>query len=166
MQASSKALYCIFFSLLGVDPYARRGIWDLLLRYRANRTILLSTHHMDEADLLGDRIAIISHVSWYEVCTLSFWKANFVDAKLPKSPLCFYNLFMISASVMLLSKAAIKAIYCLWLYYQVYFLCQFWFIIFSLHMSLKELPPTLIFWTIRYISSFSQIQLSVLFSAI
>ncbi|XP_016304921.1 ATP-binding cassette sub-family A member 1-like [Sinocyclocheilus anshuiensis] len=45
----------------GVDPYARRGIWDLLLKYRTGRTILLSTHHMDEADILGDRIAIISH---------------------------------------------------------------------------------------------------------
>uniref|UniRef100_H2YX18 ABC transporter domain-containing protein n=1 Tax=Ciona savignyi TaxID=51511 RepID=H2YX18_CIOSA len=45
----------------GVDPYARRGIWDLLLHYKQNRTIVLSTHHMDEADLLGDRIAIISH---------------------------------------------------------------------------------------------------------
>ncbi|XP_070693444.1 phospholipid-transporting ATPase ABCA1b [Pempheris klunzingeri] len=45
----------------GVDPYARRGIWDLLLKYRPGRTIILSTHHMDEADILGDRIAIISH---------------------------------------------------------------------------------------------------------
>ncbi|XP_007567735.1 ATP-binding cassette sub-family A member 1-like isoform X1 [Poecilia formosa] len=45
----------------GVDPYARRGIWDLLLKYRQARTIILSTHHMDEADILGDRIAIISH---------------------------------------------------------------------------------------------------------
>ncbi|KAJ3588548.1 hypothetical protein NHX12_012140, partial [Muraenolepis orangiensis] len=45
----------------GVDPYARRGIWDLLLNYRQGRTIILSTHHMDEADILGDRIAIISH---------------------------------------------------------------------------------------------------------
>ncbi|XP_055783098.1 phospholipid-transporting ATPase ABCA1-like [Salvelinus fontinalis] len=45
----------------GVDPYARRGIWDLLLQYRLGRTIILSTHHMDEADILGDRIAIISH---------------------------------------------------------------------------------------------------------
>ncbi|XP_059408851.1 phospholipid-transporting ATPase ABCA1a isoform X1 [Carassius carassius] len=45
----------------GVDPYARRGIWDLLLKYRQGRTIILSTHHMDEADILGDRIAIISH---------------------------------------------------------------------------------------------------------
>nr|XP_055026150.1 phospholipid-transporting ATPase ABCA1 isoform X1 [Misgurnus anguillicaudatus] len=45
----------------GVDPYARRGIWDLLLKYKKGRTIILSTHHMDEADILGDRIAIISH---------------------------------------------------------------------------------------------------------
>uniref|UniRef100_A0AAV2KFT7 ABC transporter domain-containing protein n=1 Tax=Knipowitschia caucasica TaxID=637954 RepID=A0AAV2KFT7_KNICA len=45
----------------GVDPFARRGIWDLLLKYRSGRTIILSTHHMDEADILGDRIAIISH---------------------------------------------------------------------------------------------------------
>ena len=45
----------------GVDPYARRAIWDLLVKYKTGRTILLSTHHMDEADLLGDRIAIISN---------------------------------------------------------------------------------------------------------
>ncbi|KAL6118634.1 uncharacterized protein ACO6RY_03402 [Pungitius sinensis] len=44
----------------GVDPYARRGIWELLLKYKQGRTIILSTHHMDEADILGDRIAIIS----------------------------------------------------------------------------------------------------------
>ncbi|XP_068594222.1 retinal-specific phospholipid-transporting ATPase ABCA4-like [Cebidichthys violaceus] len=44
----------------GVDPYSRRSIWDLLLKYRDGRTVILSTHHMDEADLLSDRIAIIS----------------------------------------------------------------------------------------------------------
>ncbi|CAL8311233.1 unnamed protein product [Merluccius merluccius] len=44
----------------GVDPYSRRSIWDLLLKYRAGRTVILSTHHMDEADLLSDRVAIIS----------------------------------------------------------------------------------------------------------
>uniref|UniRef100_A0A4W6FGA7 ATP binding cassette subfamily A member 4 n=1 Tax=Lates calcarifer TaxID=8187 RepID=A0A4W6FGA7_LATCA len=44
----------------GVDPYSRRSIWDLLLKYRNGRTVILSTHHMDEADLLSDRIAIIS----------------------------------------------------------------------------------------------------------
>lgn len=45
----------------GVDPYSRRAIWDLILKYKHERTILLSTHHMDEADILGDRIAIISN---------------------------------------------------------------------------------------------------------
>lgn len=45
----------------GMDPDARRFTWDLLQRHRANRTILLTTHFMDEADLLGDRIAIMSH---------------------------------------------------------------------------------------------------------
>uniref|UniRef100_A0A452UDS1 P-type phospholipid transporter n=1 Tax=Ursus maritimus TaxID=29073 RepID=A0A452UDS1_URSMA len=49
----------------GVDPYSRRGIWLTcpmsLCLYLAGRTIILSTHHMDEADILGDRIAIISH---------------------------------------------------------------------------------------------------------
>ncbi|KAL5022830.1 hypothetical protein ScPMuIL_001985 [Solemya velum] len=45
----------------GVDPYARRAIWDLLLKLKKDRTIIMSTHHMDEADILGDRIAIISH---------------------------------------------------------------------------------------------------------
>ncbi|CAL8399525.1 unnamed protein product, partial [Arctogadus glacialis] len=44
----------------GVDPYSRRSIWDLLLKYREGRTVILSTHHMDEADLLSDRVAIIS----------------------------------------------------------------------------------------------------------
>ena len=45
----------------GVDPSGRRGIWDLLFKYKKGRTIIISTHHMDEADVLGDRIAIISN---------------------------------------------------------------------------------------------------------
>ena len=44
----------------GVDPYSRRAIWDLLIKYKTGRTIILTTHFMDEADLLGDRIAIIN----------------------------------------------------------------------------------------------------------
>ncbi|XP_061877711.1 retinal-specific phospholipid-transporting ATPase ABCA4-like isoform X1 [Entelurus aequoreus] len=44
----------------GVDPYSRRSIWDLLLKYRTGCTVIMSTHHMDEADLLSDRVAIIS----------------------------------------------------------------------------------------------------------
>lgn len=37
----------------GVDPFARRQIWDFLLRHRGDRTVMLSTHHMDEAEILG-----------------------------------------------------------------------------------------------------------------
>ncbi|XP_063137065.1 phospholipid-transporting ATPase ABCA3 isoform X6 [Rattus norvegicus] len=43
----------------GMDPVSRRAIWDLLQHYKKDRTILLTTHHMDEADVLGDRIAIL-----------------------------------------------------------------------------------------------------------
>ncbi|ELW62507.1 ATP-binding cassette sub-family A member 3 [Tupaia chinensis] len=43
----------------GLDPVSRRATWDLLQRYKHNRTILLTTHYMDEADILGDRIAIM-----------------------------------------------------------------------------------------------------------
>ncbi|XP_071807326.1 uncharacterized protein [Asterias amurensis] len=43
----------------GVDPHARRSIWDLIIKNKKDRTILLCTHFMDEADLLGDRIAIL-----------------------------------------------------------------------------------------------------------
>jgi ATP-binding cassette subfamily A (ABC1) protein 3 len=44
----------------GMDPAARRATWDLLTRFKEGRTMLLSTHFLDEADLLGDRIAIMS----------------------------------------------------------------------------------------------------------
>lgn len=44
----------------GMDPVSRRATWDLLQQQRSNRTILLTTHFMDEADLLGDRIAIMA----------------------------------------------------------------------------------------------------------
>ncbi|OWF51665.1 ATP-binding cassette sub-family A member 3-like [Mizuhopecten yessoensis] len=44
----------------GMDPAARRQIWDILQKFRQGRTIVLSTHFMDEADLLGDRIAIMA----------------------------------------------------------------------------------------------------------
>ena len=44
----------------GMDPYSRRMIWNLLRNYREDRVIILTTHFMDEADLLGDRIGIMS----------------------------------------------------------------------------------------------------------
>uniref|UniRef100_A0A8C9AW22 ATP binding cassette subfamily A member 3 n=1 Tax=Prolemur simus TaxID=1328070 RepID=A0A8C9AW22_PROSS len=44
----------------GMDAISRRAIWDLLQQQKSDRTILLTTHFMDEADLLGDRIAIMA----------------------------------------------------------------------------------------------------------
>ncbi|KAL4693465.1 hypothetical protein H8957_002629 [Semnopithecus entellus] len=43
----------------GMDPVSRRVTWDLLQHFKLDRTILLTTHYMDEADVLGDRIAIM-----------------------------------------------------------------------------------------------------------
>ena len=43
----------------GMDPEARREMWDLLNSLKKDRTILLTTHFMEEADVLGDRIAIM-----------------------------------------------------------------------------------------------------------
>ncbi|XP_066919865.1 ATP-binding cassette sub-family A member 2-like [Clytia hemisphaerica] len=63
----------------GVDPYARRAIWELLEKYKDGRTILLSTHFMDEADILGDRIAIISHGKLRCVGSSLFLKTKFGD---------------------------------------------------------------------------------------
>ncbi|XP_047388904.1 LOW QUALITY PROTEIN: phospholipid-transporting ATPase ABCA3-like [Sciurus carolinensis] len=43
----------------GMDPVSKRLTWNLLLQYKHNRTILVTTPYMDEADTLGDRIAIL-----------------------------------------------------------------------------------------------------------
>ncbi|XP_033642721.1 ATP-binding cassette sub-family A member 2-like isoform X2 [Asterias rubens] len=63
----------------GIDPCARRAIWDLLIKYKQGRTIILSTHHMDEADILGDRIAILSHGQIKCVGSSMFLKTTFGD---------------------------------------------------------------------------------------
>ncbi|MGZ4142975.1 MAG: ATP-binding cassette domain-containing protein [Actinomycetota bacterium] len=46
---------------VGLDPIARRGVWDQIrsVRDREGRTVLLTTHHMDEAEELCDRVAIM-----------------------------------------------------------------------------------------------------------
>jgi ABC-type multidrug transport system ATPase subunit len=44
----------------GMDPFSRRFTWNVIRQYRSDRCIVLTTHFMDEADILGDRIAIMS----------------------------------------------------------------------------------------------------------
>jgi ATP-binding cassette subfamily A (ABC1) protein 3 len=44
----------------GMDLSARRKLWNMLKNYKSNRIIILTTHYMDEADILGDRIGIMT----------------------------------------------------------------------------------------------------------
>ncbi|XP_015281294.1 PREDICTED: ATP-binding cassette sub-family A member 13, partial [Gekko japonicus] len=44
-----------------LDPCSRRSIWDILLKYKEGRTLIFTTHHLDEAEALCDRIAILQH---------------------------------------------------------------------------------------------------------
>jgi len=44
----------------GMDLSARRKLWNMLKNYKHNRIIILTTHYMDEADILGDRIGIMT----------------------------------------------------------------------------------------------------------
>jgi ABC-2 type transport system ATP-binding protein len=46
----------------GLDPQSRRQLWSLIEEFRSTgRTILLTTHYMDEAEKLCDRVAIVDH---------------------------------------------------------------------------------------------------------
>lgn len=45
----------------GMDPHSRRAIWALLRQMRVGRTVVLTTHFLDEAEILSDRIAILSN---------------------------------------------------------------------------------------------------------
>jgi ABC-2 type transport system ATP-binding protein len=55
----------------GLDPAARRSLWDLVRDLRsAGRTILLTTHYMEEAEVLCDRLAIMDHGRILEMGTV------------------------------------------------------------------------------------------------
>src|SRR3990172_5463627 len=47
----------------GLDPVSRVAVWEMLVKLKKERdlTILMTTHYMDEADKLCDRIAIVDH---------------------------------------------------------------------------------------------------------
>nr|XP_053628635.1 phospholipid-transporting ATPase ABCA3-like [Cherax quadricarinatus] len=63
----------------GLDPESRRWVWDVVQGERGRRTVLVTTHHMEEADVLGDRVAIMA--SGRVVCEGStlFLKNKFGD---------------------------------------------------------------------------------------
>ncbi|XP_055596271.1 phospholipid-transporting ATPase ABCA3-like [Uranotaenia lowii] len=61
----------------GMDPAARRILWNLLQQEKKERTILLSTHFMDEADILGDRVAIMAEGELKAIGSPFFLKKKF-----------------------------------------------------------------------------------------
>jgi ABC-2 type transport system ATP-binding protein len=55
----------------GMDPQARRSLWDLVLRLRSEGTsVLLTTHYMEEAEQLCDRVAVMDHGHVLELGTV------------------------------------------------------------------------------------------------
>lgn len=60
MLTGGSAVCCVDEVSSGIDPLSRRKLWDILLAERGRRTMILTTHFLDEADLLADHIAILS----------------------------------------------------------------------------------------------------------
>lgn len=60
-----------------MDLGARRALWDMLKNYRTDRIIILTTHYMDEADVLGDRIAIMAKGEMMCIGSSLFLKKRF-----------------------------------------------------------------------------------------
>lgn len=60
MFTGGSKVCCVDEVSSGLDPLSRRKIWDILLAERGERTFLLTTHFLDEADVLSDYVAILS----------------------------------------------------------------------------------------------------------
>jgi len=77
----------------GLDPVSRVAVWEMLTNLKRNRqlTILITTHYMDEADRLCDRIAIVDHGKLVALDTPAALKAsvpgsNVIEAQFEKVP--------------------------------------------------------------------------------
>jgi ABC-2 type transport system ATP-binding protein len=71
----------------GLDPQARRNFWELIKRIKAEKTtVLLTTHYMEEAEILCDQIAIIDHGKLLEIDTPEKLLQNHFDGAIVKLP--------------------------------------------------------------------------------
>lgn len=60
-----------------MDPTARRETWEIIRQAKKDRIIILTTHYMDEAEYLADRVAVVSK-GQLQICgTASFLKKSF-----------------------------------------------------------------------------------------
>ena len=60
-----------------MDPQVRREIWNLILKMKPGRVTVMTTHSMDEADILGDVIAIMANGSLKVMGTSVSLKNNY-----------------------------------------------------------------------------------------
>eukprot|EP00978_Attheya_sp_CCMP212_P012739 scaffold31880_cov59-Attheya_sp.AAC.1 len=60
-----------------MDPYNRRQVWDMIIAAKKGRSIILTTHFMDEADVLGDRVGIIKDGKLVTCGSTLFMKHHF-----------------------------------------------------------------------------------------
>jgi len=66
---------------LGLDPQARRTIWEYIAGLKGEKTILLTTHYMEEADFLSDRIGIIDEGKVVALGTSQELKTNIIEMR-------------------------------------------------------------------------------------
>ena len=61
----------------GMDVMARRSLWEFLKNYKKDKIILLTTHFLDEAEYLGDRIGIMTDGEYLCCGTSSYLKSKY-----------------------------------------------------------------------------------------
>jgi len=66
---------------LGLDPQARRAIWEYIAELKGKKTILLTTHYMEEADFLSERIGIIDEGRVVALGTAQELKTNLLEMR-------------------------------------------------------------------------------------
>ena len=67
---------CLHF-ISNLFTFSHRHIWDLISQFKSGRTIIFTTHHLDEAELLSDKLAIIHQGSLLASGTVSELKKQF-----------------------------------------------------------------------------------------
>jgi ABC-2 type transport system ATP-binding protein len=67
---------------LGLDPHARRSVWDYIRKLKKQKTLILTTHYLEEADSLADQIAIMDNGRIIETGTSSELKKKYTKARL------------------------------------------------------------------------------------
>jgi ATP-binding cassette subfamily A (ABC1) protein 3 len=86
MFAGGSAVCCVDEVSTGLDPISRRRIWEILLAERSRRTIIMTTHYLDEADYLADDIAIMFKGSLRASGTSASLKHTYGDGYTVKLP--------------------------------------------------------------------------------